>query len=104
MEDILRQPDLWPEKASKFLDMAQMATDFTLREQFAELAARYLDLTMSWCRAPSPASSRHRGQPLPNMIFTLLLRPLDGENHHPQYHSGCCEQARLDPKCHGQWG
>jgi hypothetical protein len=44
MEDILRQPMAWREKASEYWDRAKLETDYGIREQFAELAARYLDL------------------------------------------------------------
>lgn len=44
MENILRQPGQWRDKATEFMDMAQMTKDLRLREQFADLAARYLDM------------------------------------------------------------
>jgi hypothetical protein len=44
MEDILLQPVEWREKAIEYWDKAQMEENFNLREQFAELAARYLDM------------------------------------------------------------
>jgi hypothetical protein len=44
MAEMLRQPAEWRDKASEYLDMAQTAQDFILREQFSELAARFLDM------------------------------------------------------------
>ena len=44
MAEISWQPTDWRDKAGEYLDMAQLAKDLTLREQFAELAARYLDM------------------------------------------------------------
>jgi hypothetical protein len=44
MEEILREPADWRKKATEYWDKAQRATDYYLREQFAELAARYLDM------------------------------------------------------------
>lgn len=44
MDEVLRQPAEWRERATEYLDKAQMSKDFSLREQFAELAARYLDM------------------------------------------------------------
>jgi hypothetical protein len=44
MQEIMWQPAEWRERATEYLDKAQVAKDFSLREQFAELAARYLDM------------------------------------------------------------
>jgi hypothetical protein len=39
-----QQPVDWREKANEYWNKAKAATDYELREQFAELAARCLDM------------------------------------------------------------
>jgi hypothetical protein len=44
MDEVMRQPAEWREKAFEFWDMSKSVEDDRLREQYAELAARYLDM------------------------------------------------------------
>jgi hypothetical protein len=44
MYEIMRQPAEWREKATEYLDKSKFVADLALRQQFTELAARYLDM------------------------------------------------------------
>jgi hypothetical protein len=44
MREIQRRPVEWRDKAAEYWDLAQMAKDYRIREQFTQLAARYLDM------------------------------------------------------------
>jgi hypothetical protein len=44
MDEFVRPPTAWRERASEYLAMSKSVDDLRLQEQYAELAARYLDM------------------------------------------------------------
>jgi hypothetical protein len=64
LEVVMNQPAEWREKATLLWEKARITEDFDLREQYAELAARYLDMAEKfedWVVAAAVLNARSRG-------------------------------------------